>query len=247
LLSTITNYAGSVWSFGHGGSRLTSITEPNPGNGSPVWTFGYNSYLLASVKDPNQNASSYAFNAYNNLSGDTLPGGAGESYDSEQNYGYGGPNQGQYSNAVLASSVFNTTTDANGNTSRFQTDRFNDITTYVDPYGGVSTYMRDQNGLLAQLTQPPPAPGDAAPVTTYTHDSLGNQTSATGGNPSYGTSVFNSFSELTSFTDSLGHTLDAVIQPDGSAAVGNRSRKQYGFLHGRYAGQSADHDSAGAQ
>ncbi|HEX7377250.1 MAG TPA: Ig-like domain-containing protein [Pirellulales bacterium] len=205
VLSTITNYAGSVWSFGHsGGATLTSITEPAVAAGSPEWTFGYNANLISSVHDPNQNASDYAFNQYNNLSGDTLPGGAGETYGSEQNYGYGGPNQGQNTNAVLASSVYNSTTDANGNTSYDQTNQFGEVTTYVSPYGDVTTYQRNANGLVTQLTQPPPATGDAAPVTDFTYDTLGNQTLATGAQPSYGTTVYNAFSEPVSFTNTSG-------------------------------------------
>jgi YD repeat-containing protein len=205
LLTSITNFAGSVWSFGYAGSRLDSITEPNPGSGSPVWSFGYSNDLLTSVTDPNSNASIYAFNSYGNLSGDTLPGGAGESYASEQNYGYGGASQGQSTNAVLSSTVANSKKDANGNTSTFTTDLLGNVLTYTDPYGNVTTYTRDSNGLVTQLTEPPPATGDQSPVTTYTHDSLGNETSASGAHPSYGTYVFNSFSEPVSFTDSLNN------------------------------------------
>jgi len=206
LLSSITSIAGSVWSFADTAGNLSSITEPNPGNGAPVWSFGYNGYLLTSVTDPNTSATQYAFNSYGNLASDTLPGGAGESYDSEQNYGYGSTNQSQPTNAVLASTVQNSTTDPNGNTSYFTTDRLGNTLTYTDPYGNVTAYTRDANGLVTQLTEPPPAPGDASPVTTYTYDTLGNETSASGARPTYGTYVFNSFSEPTSFTDSLTNT-----------------------------------------
>ena len=48
LLSTITNFAGSVWTFGHSGANLTSISEPAVAAGTPVWSFGYSGYLLTS-------------------------------------------------------------------------------------------------------------------------------------------------------------------------------------------------------
>jgi YD repeat-containing protein/VCBS repeat-containing protein len=204
LLSSITNFASSVWSFAYTGSTLTSITEPNPGSGSPVWNFGYTGNLLTTSKDPDSNQTSYSFSG-NTLAADTLPGGAGESYTSEQSYGGGQPGGFNPANAVLSSTVQNSKKDANGNTSYFTTDLLGNVTTYTDPYGSVTTYTRDANGLVTQLTEPPPATGDAAPVTTYTHDSLGNETSASGAHPSYGTYVFNSFSEPTSFTDSLNN------------------------------------------
>ncbi|HQU42897.1 MAG: hypothetical protein B7Z73_02465, partial [Planctomycetia bacterium 21-64-5] len=206
LLTSISNYAGSVWTFAHSGALLSSITEPDPGSGAPVWNFGYNGNLLTNVEDPNTSATQYAFNAYNNLAADTLPGGAGETYDSEQNYGYGTASPSSPSNAVLSSTVQNSTTDPNGNTSYFTTDRLGNVLTSTDAYGNVSTYTRDANGSVTQLTEPPAAAGQASPVTNFTYDSLGNETSASGARPTYGTYVYNSFSEPTSFTDNQNHT-----------------------------------------
>ncbi|MGH7137818.1 MAG: hypothetical protein ACREHD_18875, partial [Pirellulales bacterium] len=81
LLSSITNFADSVWDLGYSGSApgatLTSITDPTVAAGTPVWSFGYSGDLLTSDKDPNANATGYAFNAYQNLNAETLPGGSG--------------------------------------------------------------------------------------------------------------------------------------------------------------------------
>ncbi|HEX7450163.1 MAG TPA: Ig-like domain-containing protein, partial [Pirellulales bacterium] len=37
LLSSVSDYAGNLWTVAHTGANLTSITEPDPGSGSPVW------------------------------------------------------------------------------------------------------------------------------------------------------------------------------------------------------------------
>ncbi|MGH7913733.1 MAG: hypothetical protein ACREPW_03650, partial [Candidatus Binataceae bacterium] len=93
MLGSITNFAGSVWTFSYSGSHLVSISEPSVAAGTPVYHFGYNANLITSSEDPDGDTTDYAFNGYTNLAGDTLPGGAGESYGSEQNYGYGGTSQ----------------------------------------------------------------------------------------------------------------------------------------------------------
>ena len=103
-----------------------------------------------------------------------MPGGAGESYDSEQNYGYGGgATVPAHQRRALLDASRTAPPTPNGNTSYFTTDRLGNVVSYTDPYGNVTTYTRDANGLVTQLTQPPPAAGDAAPVTTFTYDSAG--------------------------------------------------------------------------
>jgi YD repeat-containing protein len=96
--------------------------------------------------------------------------------------------------------------DAAGNTSSDQTDQFGDIVSETDPYGNLTTIQRDANGLPQTITQPPPAAGQAALLTTISHDTMGNETSAVGAMPSYGTWTFNAFGEWATFTDSTGKT-----------------------------------------
>jgi RHS repeat-associated protein len=222
LLTSITNYASSVWSFGHDVSGdLTSVTEPNPGTGSPVWSFGYSNYLLTSVTDPNSNVTDYGFNQYYNLASDTLPGGGGDTYASEQNFGYGGGSQYQTTSAVLSSSVENSTTDPNGNVKYFSTDAFADPTFIPDSLGNQTTITRNANGLATQITLPPPTTGAQSPVTNISYDSLGNETSATGAQPTYGTYTFNTFSEPTSFTDALNNEWTWSYDTHGNLTSGS--------------------------
>lgn len=185
--------------------ELTSITEPDPGGGSPVWQFGYTGNYLTSETDPNSNLSSFSLDSYHRLSQTALPGGGGTSDTSEQDFGYGSTSQSNPGSVTLESSVTPSGTDAMGNQQSFQTDSFGEVISQTDSYGNTTLTQRDANGLPTVITQPPPASGDASPVTTISYDALGNETSATGVMPSYGTTVFNTLSEPTSFTDLLGH------------------------------------------
>ncbi|NNF17409.1 MAG: RHS repeat protein, partial [Gammaproteobacteria bacterium] len=61
-------------------------------------------------------------------------------------------------------------------TSNSQTyDALGRVATLTDAQGRTTTHSYDGLGRLISVTQPPPAPGDAAPVTTYTYDLGGNR------------------------------------------------------------------------
>ncbi|MGH7194932.1 MAG: hypothetical protein ACREJM_15565, partial [Candidatus Saccharimonadales bacterium] len=204
LLSSIQDYAGATSSFAHTGSDLTSITLPNSGSGSPVWGYAYTGNYLSSVTDPNSNQSSFTLNSEHRLSNVSLPGGASTSAVSEQNYGYGSTSHTNPYAAVLTSSVVPSTTDANQNTSEYQSDPFGDPLSETDPYGNVTTIQRNSNGLPTQITLTPQATGQQSPVTTISYDTMGNETSATGAQPTYGTWTYNTFGEWETFTDITG-------------------------------------------
>ncbi|HVA50387.1 MAG TPA: RHS repeat-associated core domain-containing protein [Pirellulales bacterium] len=203
LLSSISDYAADVWSFGMTSGDLTSVTEPNPGGGSPVWQYAYSVGYMTSETDPNSNESQFVLNSYHRLSQTTLPGGASTADTSEQNYGYGGT-QYQPSQGTLASSVVPSATDADGNTRSYQTDQLGDVISQTDAAGNTTTIQRDANGLPTVITQPPPTTGATSPVTTIAHDSMGNETSASGAMPTYGTWTFNAFGEWATFIDTTG-------------------------------------------
>jgi hypothetical protein len=50
--------------FGHTGSLLTTVTQPDPGGGAPVWTYGYTGNYLTSVTDPTAAQTSYSYDSY---------------------------------------------------------------------------------------------------------------------------------------------------------------------------------------
>lgn len=216
LLTSITDFAGNVTSFAYTGSLLTTITQPNPGGGAPTWTYGYTGNYLSSVIDPTAAETDYAYDSFHRLSGATLPGGASTGAAAEQSVGYGSTSSGSPADLLLQSSVTPTMTDALGHATGYQTDLLGNATSMTDAYGNVTTIARDANGLVTTLTQPSPDGIAAAPVTTYSYDSLGNQTSAAGALATFGTYVYNSFSEPTSFTDSLSHVTSWTYDTHGN-------------------------------
>jgi RHS repeat-associated protein len=134
----------------------------------------------------------------------SLPGGASTSAVSEQNFGYGGQYSANY--ATLASSIVPSDTDPNGNTSDYQTDAFGNPIGETDAAGNTTTIQRDANGLPTAITLPPPATGDAGPVTDIYYTSTGDETYATGAQPTYGTYTYtaDSFGQWATFTDVTG-------------------------------------------
>jgi len=232
LLSSITDYAGNVTSFAHSGSLLTTITQPDPGGGAPVWTYGYTGNYLTSVIDPTGAETDFAYDPSNRLSTTTLPGGATIGASAEQNYGYGSTDPAYPADLTLQSAVAPDMVDALGNSTGYQTDLLGNPTSITDAYGNVTTMQRDANGLVTQLTQPSPDGVQAAPVTTYSYDSLGNETSATGALSTFGMFTFNSFSEPLTFVDLLNHTTTWVYDAHGNLlskqdALGNTTTWTY--------------------
>ena len=205
-LTGVTDYASNAWTLAYTSGQLTSVTDPNPGGGAPVWTYGYTGNYLTSVTDPMSATTSFTYDSYHRENGETLPGGASTGATSEQSMGYGGTSSGSAPNVMLASAVATSTTDALSHTSTDTTDYFGNLTSFTDANGKTTTWARNANGLVTTLTQPAPTTGGTQPVTTYSYDSLGNETSASGALDSFGTYTYNSFSEPTSFVDSLSHT-----------------------------------------
>ncbi len=204
LLASIGDFAGSTWVVAHSGTNLVSISEPDPGGGSPVWQYAYSGNYMSSVTDPNLNQESFTLSSAHRLSGTALPGGASTADTSEQDFGYGSTDPNNPASLTMQVSVVPTTTDADGNTSAVQTNQFGQPVSEVDAYGSLTTIQRDDNGMPTVITQPPPATGEPAPVTTISYDTSGDEASATGAMPSYGTWTFNTFGEWDTFTDSLG-------------------------------------------
>ncbi|HEX5443218.1 MAG TPA: Ig-like domain-containing protein, partial [Pirellulales bacterium] len=169
-LSSVTNFAGSIWAIGHTGANLTSVTEPDPGGGSPVWQYAYTGNYLSTVDDPNNNLTGYVLDSHHRLSQVDLPGGASTSDTSEQSLAYGGTTYSGAPNVTPSANVQTTLVDANHNTASMQTDAFGDPLLYSDPYGNITAWQRDSNGLVTKLTEPPPTVGAAAPVTNFSYD-----------------------------------------------------------------------------
>jgi len=217
LLSSITDLAGNVTTVGHTGTDLTSITLPNPGGGAPEWQYAYSTgHYLTGVTDPMANATSYTLGAGNLISQTTLPGGASSTASGEQGMGFGGATSTNPPNAMMGAAVQPSTTDMLGNTSTYQTDALGNPLSFTDANGQTTTWARDANGLVTTLTQPAPATGQQQPVTTFTYDTLGNQTSAVGALDSFGVTTFNSFSEPTQRVNTLNDVWTWVYDVHGN-------------------------------
>ncbi|MGH7135279.1 MAG: hypothetical protein ACREHD_06025, partial [Pirellulales bacterium] len=241
LLSSIQDLAANTWTIAHSGTDLTSITDPDPGNGegAPVWQYAYSGNYMSSEIDPNGNQASFTLDSFHRLSGTDLPGGASTAGTSEQDFGYGSTNSSDPANLTLAASVTPTSTDANGNQSGYQTNAFGEVTSETDPYGDSETVQRDANGLPTVITLPPPATGEANPVTDIYYNSTGDETYATGASPTYGTFTYtaDSFGQWATFTDSLGNewvrTFDAsgniLTESDPSGAEVSWTYSTYGL------------------
>ncbi len=105
-------------------------------------------------------------------------------------------------------------------TTRFTTDRFGKLKSFTDAAGKVTTYQRDADGLVTQMTTPDPdGAGPLTALTTqYEYDSRGNRTKITLPDGSTQTWTYDAaFSQPTSFTDELGRQTTYVV----SATNGN--------------------------
>ena len=88
----------------------------------------------------------------------------------------------------------------------FYYDLVNRVTTITDPLGGVTTMSYDASGNLTQLTRPVPAPGAAAPTTSFTYTPAGDVASLTenGRTTAY---TYDAAGNLTLMRDAAGNTV----------------------------------------
>ncbi|MFD1661856.1 DNRLRE domain-containing protein [Streptomyces caeni] len=118
----------------------------------PTATAGYNTFDdLTDVRDPNGDVTHTAYDRLGRTTSTTLPD-------------YTPPGA-----TIPLTSQVTQTYDTQGN-----------LASETDALGNTTTYTHDQLGNLAKATQPAPASGAPAPVSTFTYDLLGEQLSATG-------------------------------------------------------------------
>ncbi len=186
-LSTMTDFAGRVTTLGYNSAgQLVSITLPDPatgieGNGSPVTTFDYYtsgplSGLLSDMTDADNNTTQYDYDAsYKLLTAVVHADSTTEHYQSVQAAAL----MVASSAPVLASGVCATYTDQSVNTTTTALDSFGLPTSVTNALDQTTTYIRNADGLVTEMTQPDPSNGaqdSASPITTYQYDSKGDLT-----------------------------------------------------------------------
>ncbi|HQU43047.1 MAG TPA: RHS repeat-associated core domain-containing protein, partial [Pirellulales bacterium] len=218
LLSSIQDFAGNTWAVTHSGVNLASVTEPDPGGGSPVWQYAYSGNYMSSETDPDGNQTSFALDGYHRLSGTTLANSDSTADTSEQDFGFGSTNSSSPANLTMQPAVLPAAKDADGNTSSYQTDQFGDVISETNAAGFTTSIQRDADGLPTVITLPPPTAGAADPVTDIYYDSTGDETSATGAQSTYGTFTYtaDSFGQWATFTDTTGHEWTRTFDTNGN-------------------------------
>src|SRR5205814_3156642 len=139
-------------------------------------------------------ATSLSYSFANRLSGATFADSSTNSFSPTEMAGVvntsGGTGLSSGSPAapfVISSTESSSFTDGLSHTVSAVFDVFGNLLSYSDALGFVTTYVRNSNGQVTQLTQPDPdgAGSLVAPVTSFTYDSKGNVTRATHPDSSY--------------------------------------------------------------
>jgi YD repeat-containing protein len=180
-LTSVTDFASRTATLAYdGSSRLTSVTQPDPdGAGSqtsPVTSFSYNatSHLLTQVTDPVSRATQFSYGSHGRLATITNADSTTRQLTSLQTIGLP---TGTTGNSLTSANPQGTLTDERGKHWKFRTDRYGNLTEWKNPNSYTVTSERNQDGLLARLTQPDPDGGGplGTLITRLGYDSLGNQ------------------------------------------------------------------------
>lgn len=240
-ISTITDWAGRVTTFGYTGGlvtsitdpysgvvtlgytsgKLTSITEPDPDGGgplsAPVTSFTYTGNLLATLTDAESNTTEFTYAAVTDgpsfVTSVEYPGSAEEDLTTIFALALA-------SNTTLikVADLIEVSATATGKETETQRDRFGRPTEITDPNGNTTTIARDGEGRPTTVTTPDPdgVGGESAYVTEYEYDANGNLDLLTHADSTTEEWVYDlDFNVPTSYTDRLGNettwTLDQTF------------------------------------
>jgi len=262
LVSSITDIAGKTTSLAYTSGKLTSITAPDPdGSGplsAPVTAYAYDSSnRMTSISDPLGNVTSLTYAFSGRLSSATFADSSTASYVNPETAGLVntsggvGLSSGNAATPYVVPMYPATYTDPLSLQSATTYDSFGNLLTLTDALGYTTTYTRNANGLVTQLTQPVPATGVAAPVTSYQYDSKGNLTKITYADSSYETWTYSStLNKPLTHTDQLGHTTTNTYDSHGNLLtvtdpLGNVTTYAYNSL-GLVTSVTAPNPSTGA-
>ncbi len=227
-LSSTNDFYGRDSSFTVTAGNLTEVTltdETATGYTAPVWSYDYITIggkdYLDEITDPANNVTELVYtlstrrlkqiNNPDHTTGDPsswkLHPTIGEGYAT----GTG--------NTMLKVADMNARyVDEEGNTFKFETDRFGNLTEFTNATNDVTTYEYDDQSLLYRLTgADPDGVGTlTSPVTKFGYSSLGNLVFTENADATTTTATFHStLNRITKFTDELGEDVDYTYQADG--------------------------------
>ncbi|MCO6455617.1 MAG: RHS repeat protein, partial [Pirellulaceae bacterium] len=180
-LMSVTDFAGRTATLAYDGSgRLTSITLPDPDGGgalsSPVTEFSYDatSHLLTTITNPLDDETDFTYGSHRRLTSIGYPDSTSWALTALQTVGLPSGTSG---NSLTAASPSGHATDVSV-VSDFKTDRFGNVTLWIDPLDNETATERNSRGWLVSVTRPDPdgAGSLTAPESTYSYDARGNLT-----------------------------------------------------------------------
>lgn len=211
LLTSIISSLGTSMTLGYTSGKLTSVTLEDPDGAdplpAPVTTYSYNVDDRISTVTQAGLVSTYTYDTLGYV--DSIEYSDGSSIDivSPQ---YAANTTGEYTETI---------TDSQGIATSYTYNELGYLIKEVDALGNVTTYERDENGLVETLTLPDPdgAGPLTSPVYAYTYDSRGNMLTETLPDSSVRTWVYHAtWNEPTKYTDATGeitlYTYDATYQ-----------------------------------
>ncbi len=216
-LQSIKDPAGRYTTFTHSGSNLTGATLPD----NSTWGYAYDgSGRLTQVTDPNSKTVTVAYDSAQRASTITRPDSSTEEFFPGQEAGFtNSGTSGGGTAAVLLATSASTYTDPNSNTTSVLPDWNGQGLTNVavDPLGNVASFDRIGSGAsmgLATVTI-----DRLNRIDKYTYDSKGNITQHTYPDLNYDQYSYNSFAEVTQFTDANNHVYTYDYDSHGNLTV----------------------------
>ena len=229
LVTSITDVAGKITTLGDTSGQLASITAPDPdGAGplsAPVTAYAYgSSNRLSSVTDPLSHVTSLTYGFSGRVSQITFADTNNAQFtpievDGLVNIGAGVGTSSNPAAPYVPGSITAGFLDEMGHTQTIKLDRFGNVLSFTDPLSLTTTYTRDSNGLVTQMTQPDPDGGGplTSPVTGYQYDSKGNMTRVTYADSSYETWSYDStLNKPLTHTDQRGKTTSFSYDSHGN-------------------------------
>jgi len=230
LLGSITDPVGRQTTFIHDGQgNLTQVSFPDGSSKSFVYD---DRHLMTSETNERGFTAQRVYDSLGRFVSGTRRDGTTAGATNVQSVGFVDLSSGIGSETnpapvVRPEEAFNTLTNGNSNTTRFETDPFGATIRQVDALGQETLIERDENGNPTKITRPNGA------VLEMTYDSQGNLTAST--DPIGATTTFTyetSFNQVTSITDPKNNSTSINYDTNGNPveiidALGNKTQMTY--------------------